>query len=92
MVRALVAPRALEPALAQKFKIDDDRRRESSRKRTFGDFRGDTAATTLVSELEYERCLRLFGDAFDKGNLSRLWPVAHAAQCCALERGKLFSP
>ena len=91
LVKALVTPRALDPAWVEAFRPEEPRKtkaggRDRSGKRTFGGFVGTEAATSLVSELEYEKCLRLFQEAFDKGNLSRLWPVAHDLLDDALAR------
>ena len=89
LVAGLVAPAPLDPDwVAENFKPEEPKQKKGSKQkkggavretRAFGGFNGAEAATSLVSELEYERCLRLFQEAFDRGNLSRLWPVAHAA-------------
>ena len=58
---------------------------EMARRKQFGCESRECAAT-LTSELEYERLVRTFIEAFEKGNLTRLWPTAHEALDKALEK------
>ena len=88
-VKKLVAPSDVPPQTRERLK--------SSQRggRRFGCFDGEQAATTLLSEIDYERCLREFEDAFEKGHLGppqRRPPVGvgERAQCPArFQRSRL---
>ena len=54
--------------------------------RRFGCFDGEEAATTLLSEIDYERCLREFEDAFEKGHLADFWLAVETRLATALEQ------
>ena len=54
--------------------------------RRFGCFDGDRAATTLLSEIDYERCLRDFENAFAKGHLADFWLAVETRLAAALEQ------
>ena len=49
---------------------------------------GETAATTLLSEIDYERCLRDFQDAFEKGHLTEFWVAVENRLTQALEQAE----
>ena len=49
---------------------------------------GETAATTLLSEIDYERCLRDFQDAFEKGHLTDFWLAVENRLTQALEQAE----
>ena len=52
--------------------------------RRFGCFDGEQAATTLLSEIDYERCLREFENAFEKGHLADFWLAVETRLAAAL--------
>ncbi len=56
--------------------------------RRFGCFDGDRAAATLLSEIDYERCLREFEDAFEKGHLADFWLAVETRLATALEQAE----
>lgn len=71
LVSELIEPRPVKAGGAQRrrFSFTDEnllRRACSATERS----------TTLVSELDYERYVRIFVDAFEKGGFGRLWAIA----------------
>jgi hypothetical protein len=80
-VSYLVEPRDVPPQTRERLKSS-----QRGAGRRFGCFDGDRAATTLLSEIDYERCLRDFENAFAKGHLADFWLAVEMRLAAALEQ------
>ena len=89
-IKQLLEPLAVPPHTRERLKSPQQgqRRPSTGKLRPFGCFDGDTAATTLLSEIDYERCLRDFQDAFERGHLADFWLAVEARLTQALEQAE----
>jgi hypothetical protein len=87
-IKELLEPSSVPDATRERLQSPQPQKPRSGKLRPFGCFDGATAATTLLSEIDYERCLRDFQDAFEKGHLTDFWLAVENRLTQALEQAE----